>query len=71
AVVAASAGYVWLLPLLGHMVAGTVVALVMLQVMGLASWPAKIVTALVLGAGSYFLFAGILGVPLPAGTLFG
>lgn len=71
AMTAASAGYVLALPLLGHLLSGTLIALVVLQVMGLPRWPLKIALALALGVGSYYLFAVVLGVPLPAGTLFG
>jgi hypothetical protein len=70
-VLAASLGYVLLLPHLGHPVAGTLVTLAVLQMMQLRSWVVKLTLSLVIGLGSYYLFAVLLGVPLPAGIWFG
>jgi putative tricarboxylic transport membrane protein len=71
AVLTASLGYVLLLPRLGHPVAGTLVTLAVLQVMQLRGWVVKLTLSLVIGLGSYYLFAVLLGVPLPTGIWFG
>lgn len=72
AIVAATLGYIFLLPYLGHPLAGTLATLVVLHVMGTRRWRAKIGLALAAGFGSHYLFAGLLGVPLPVGAwLFG
>lgn len=71
AVLAACAFYVVSLPHLGHAVAGSLVALVVLQVMGVSSWRASIALALAMGLGSHLLFTVALGVPLPAGFWLG
>jgi hypothetical protein len=70
ALVAASLGYVLLLPYIGHPLAGTVVTLVALELMGQRGWPLKIALALAVGLGSHYLFAVVLGVPLPRGIWF-
>lgn len=62
-----TAGYVALLPYFGHPVAGTLLTLAVLHVMGMRRWPAKIAVALAIGLGSHYVFAKLLGVPLPTG----
>ena len=66
-VLAACALYIVFLPYLGHAVAGSLVAVAVLRVMGMTSWRASIAMALVMGLGSHLLFTVALGVPLPAG----
>ncbi len=68
-IIASILGYVILLPIVGHPIVGTLATLSVLHVVGLPSRPAKFGLALALGLGSYYLFARILGVPLPAGPL--
>jgi hypothetical protein len=70
AVLAASLGYVLLLPRLGHPVAATLVTLAVLQMMRLHGWALKLAVALALGFGSHYVFAVVLGVPLPTGLWF-
>ena len=70
-VLAASLAYGLLLPYLGHPFIATLVTLVVLQVMGVRSWPLKITIALLIGIGSYYLFGKLLAIPLPMGVLFG
>jgi len=70
AVLAASLAYAVLLPYLGHPFIATLVTLVVLQVMGVRSWPLKITLALLIGLGSYYLFGKLLAIPLPMGVLF-
>ena len=70
-VLAASLGYVLLLPHLGHPVAATLVTLVVLQMMQFRGWVVRLTLSLVIGLGSYYLFAVLLGVPLPTGIWFG
>jgi putative tricarboxylic transport membrane protein len=69
-VLAASLAYAFLLPYLGHPVIATLITFVVLQVMGVRSWPLKITLALLIGLGSYYLFAKLLTIPLPMGVLF-
>lgn len=69
-IVGVSLGYVLLLHQVGHPVAGTLVTLAVLQVMGLSRWTLKLGLALALGLGSHYLFAVLLGVPLPTGNWF-
>jgi putative tricarboxylic transport membrane protein len=64
---ASGLGYALLLPYLGHPFAGTLVALIVLRVMGLPRWPLCIGIAIAVGSGSYYLFGRILDVPLPMG----
>lgn len=71
ALIAVSLAYVFLLPWAGHPVAAAVVTLVALEVMGLDGWPLKLGLAAVAGIGSHWLFAVVLGVPLPRGIWFG
>lgn len=61
-------GYALALPYAGHPLAGSLVTLVGLQVMGLAGWPLKIGLAVAAGLVSHYLFATVLGVPLPRGA---
>ena len=56
-----------MLPVLGQPVCGTLLTLVVLQVMALHGWIFKIGVSLVVGLGSFYLFSVVLGVPLPAG----
>lgn len=70
-VLAVSLGYVLLLPRLGHPVAATLVTLVVLQMMQFRGWVVRLTLSLVIGLGSYYLFAVLLGVPLPTGIWFG
>jgi putative tricarboxylic transport membrane protein len=66
-ILGASAIYVVTLPVLGQPVCGTLLTLVVLQVMALRGWIFKIGVSLVVGLGSFYLFSVVLGVPLPAG----
>ena len=70
AVLASGLGYAFLLPHLGHPLAGTLVSLIVLRVMGLPRWPLCIGIAIAIGLGSYYLFGQILDVPLPVGIWF-
>jgi hypothetical protein len=67
AILLPSLGYVLLLRYLGHPVAGTLLTLAVLHAMGMRRWPVKIVIALAVGLVSDYVFAVVLGVPLPAG----
>ncbi len=69
-VVLAALGYTLFLNQLGDLVVGFLAALVVGWVMGMKSiWKAAIV-ALVLTGLFHLIFANLLGVPLPQGTLF-
>ena len=67
AILAAILGYILLLPNLGHPVASGATTLLSLQALGGLRWATKIILAVVLGLGSYYLFNTLLGVPLPRG----
>ncbi len=67
AIAAGGLGYVFLLPRVGHPIAGGLVTLVVLQAMNLPSWPLKIGLSAANGCGSFLLFSTVLGVPLPLG----
>jgi putative tricarboxylic transport membrane protein len=70
AIVTSALGYVLLLPYLGHPIAGALLSLVVLQVMGLANWFLKVGIAVAVGLISFYLFATLLGTPLPTGIWF-
>jgi putative tricarboxylic transport membrane protein len=67
AILAPTAGYAVLLPYLGHPLAAALLTLVVLHAMGLRRWWVKIGVALAVGLGSQYVFAALLGVPLPTG----
>lgn len=64
-------GYILLLPYLGHPIAGSLVTFGVLQIMGLPRWWLRAGLAVAVAVASHYLFAGLLGVPLPAGPWFG
>lgn len=66
-VLAVVVSYVVLVGVVGHLVASTLAAAVLLRSQG-ASWLMTILTALALGFGSQVVFADLLGVPLPTLT---
>ena len=67
AVTVAALGYASLLSYLGHVLAASLVALVVLHMMGTRSWLVKVTVSAAIGFGSLYLFSRLLGVPLPAG----
>ncbi len=67
AVIAGTVAYVVLLPYAGHLVGSVVTVFIVLQAMGLSSWPLKIGFTVLIALGSYCLFDLILNVPLPKG----
>jgi hypothetical protein len=69
AVIAGTVAYVVLLPYAGHLIASVVTVFIVLQTMGLSSWPLKVGFTVVIALGSYYLFDVILNVPLPRGFL--
>lgn len=72
AILGPTAGYVLLLPWLGHPLAGTLLMLGVLHVMGMRRrWLLKIAVAAAIGLGSHYVFTVLLGVPLPRGAWFG
>ena len=70
AIALSSAAYGLALPLLGQMIAGSLLAFAVLHFMSLRSWPVKIVLSLGIGVGSFLLFGLVLGVPFPTGLIF-
>lgn len=69
-IVSVSLGYILFLPYVGHLVAATVVALVVLRAMGLIRWWLLGSLGVALAVGTHFLFAVWLRVPLPQGVWF-
>lgn len=67
-VVAALGAFCLLLPWLGYGVAALGLLLAILRLFGLARWGMTAAVALVATVASYYLFAVVLGVPLPAGV---
>jgi hypothetical protein len=69
ATVGALAGFSLLLPWIGYPVAAFAFVLVLLRALGTGGWTAAGLWALGAAAVSYYLFAVLLGVPLPRGWL--
>lgn len=67
-VVAALGAFCLLLPWLGYGVTALGLLLAILRLFGLARWGMTAAVALVATVASYYLFAVVLGVPLPAGV---
>jgi putative tricarboxylic transport membrane protein len=61
--------YVAILDPVGYVLATTLIAGVILRVLGVTSWRALGVASVALSAGTYLLFARLLGIELPAGIL--
>jgi len=70
AILLAGIAYIVLLPNLGHPIASTVTTFVSLQALGGLRWPSKVLLAVFLGVGSFYLFNHLLGVPLPGRIWF-
>jgi hypothetical protein len=64
--VATLAGFCLLLPWIGYPLAALVLVATLLRQLG-AGWRGAALTALLSAEGSYYLFAGLLGVTLPRG----
>jgi len=62
-------GFALLLEWLGFFVSTFLLMVLLLRAIEAMRWPKVIVLALVTALVSYFLFAWLLGVPLPAGVL--
>jgi hypothetical protein len=71
AVMVAALGYAILMKYLGHLLTASLVAVVVLHVMGTKSWLLKILLSVALGGGSLYLFRSLLGIPLPYGFWVG
>ena len=71
AIAVAALIYAYGVEFLGHIIATLIVTLTCLHAMGMRSWLLKIVTALLIAFGSYYLFSVILSSPLPKGLLEG
>jgi hypothetical protein len=70
AILLAGLGYIVLLTVLGHMIAGTLALLVVFRVMEMRRWWTAGVVAVSMAVLSYFLFVTLLGVPLPRGEIW-
>ena len=67
AVAAVLTGFCVALPLVGYAASIFGLLLVTLRLFGLSRWTAAAAAALALTAASWYVFAAVLGVPLPAG----
>jgi putative tricarboxylic transport membrane protein len=67
--VAAMGVYVAILDPVGYVLATALIAGIVLRVLGVTSWRAVGVGSVALSAGTYLLFARVLGIELPAGML--
>jgi putative tricarboxylic transport membrane protein len=65
--VAALLGFSLLLPWLGYPVCAFVFVTLVMRRLGDSGWTSVLLTALVSALGSHYLFAVLLGVPLPRG----
>jgi len=63
-------GYTVLLPFLGHLLAGGLLTLIALRIMGLRPFWWSLTLAILLTGVSYYLFTILLSVPLPTGSWF-
>lgn len=62
-------GFVVLLRPFGYWFCSTALMVAILRLLGLLSWRKTILISLLTTALSYYLFASVLGVPLPRGIL--
>jgi hypothetical protein len=60
-------GFCLALPLAGYPVSMFALLLVTLRLFGLSRWTVAAAASLALTAASWYVFAAVLGVPLPAG----
>jgi putative tricarboxylic transport membrane protein len=60
--------YVAALEITGYIIATTILSAIVLRILEAKSFWVLSVISLSLGVGSYFIFAWLLGVPLPAGV---
>jgi len=67
--IAGLAAYVAALEITGYIIATTLLSAIVLRILEAKSFWVLSVIALMLGVGSYLIFAELLGVPLPAGVL--
>ena len=67
-IVLITAGYLVLLIPLGYAVAGALLTLATLRLLGVTSWPRLLALVAAVSVGSYALFDLVLGVPLPQGA---
>ena len=67
--VAGMAVYIGILEAAGYVLATTLLAVLMLRVLRVASWRAGGVTSVVLAVGTYLLFRRVLGIDLPPGMV--
>ena len=61
--------YVAALETMGYIIATTILSAIVLRILGTKSFWVMSAISLILGVGSYFIFDGLLGVPLPVGVL--
>ncbi len=69
--VAGIAVYVAILDPLGYVLSTIFISVVILRILGVKSWRVLASSSFLLSFGTYFLFARVLGVELPAGILEG
>ena len=70
AVGGASAGYIVLMPYLGDALAGVLVMLLVMRVMGVKRWLVAGALAVGMAVTFHYVFVEVLSIPLPRGILF-
>ncbi len=63
-------GFVWLVSLVGFLVASVLMSLALVRLLKLGSWLVTVVAGLAIALSTYALFVLILNVPLPTGDLW-
>jgi putative tricarboxylic transport membrane protein len=63
------AGYMFLLPVLGYLIASLLLAFVLMRVLSTRPWPWLLTYAIAFAMISYWFFVKVLQVPLPRGLL--
>jgi hypothetical protein len=63
--------YIAIGPLLGYVLATTLLSMIILRAMETKSWRVIVITSLAIAIGTFILFKPLLGIPLPGGSIFG
>jgi putative tricarboxylic transport membrane protein len=67
--VVSMSAYTVVLEVLGYVLPTIAIAIIILRVLGVTSWKVLILASGGLSVGTYYLFARIMGIELPAGVL--
>jgi putative tricarboxylic transport membrane protein len=69
--IAGLAIYILIAPLLGYVMATTILSMIILRAMETKSWRVIVLTSLAIAIGTFVIFKPLLGIPLPGGSIFG